>query len=96
MNSKIIAILLILTCSISQAHHISTASVHYTVEPIGSASGTAIYDIAHGMLQYTDGATKRFSRAHMARLTPWNAQEIIGKITVDLANEFAGTWYIYR
>lgn len=99
MNSKLIVSTLLLLSNLSVAHHIPAVNaIHYNIHDGNSHYNQALYDIAHGTVQYTEanGTRKRYTKAHMARVAPWNAQEILGKITVDLANEFAGTWYIYK
>lgn len=99
MNSKLIVSALLLLNNVSTAHHIPAVdSIHYNIHDANSQYSQALYDITHGTVQYTEanGTRKRYTRAHMARVAPWNAQEILGKITVDLANELAGTWYIYK
>ncbi len=98
MNSKCIFMLIACTSNIGYAHQISTASVRYTIQQTTPSAAKAVYDIMHGVVQYTspDGTPKLPTKAHMARTAPWNAQEILGKITIDMANDFAGTWYIYR
>ena len=97
MNHKLVISAVLLWSSMSSAHHIPAVnSIQYSIHD--SHYGQALYDITHGTLQYTEanGSRKRYAKAHMARDAPWNAQEVIGKIMVDLGNEFAGAWYIYR
>lgn len=97
INILLLAALLISTTSF--AHHLGTvSSIHYTIRPSINLDGSAVYDLAQGTVHFTtpDGTEKRYARAHMARSAPWNAKTIFGQITVDLANELAGTWYVYK
>jgi hypothetical protein len=97
MNSKLILSTLLLATSLCSAHHIPAVNtINFNIQD--SHYSHALYDLTHGTVQYTEanGSRKRYAKAHMARIAPWNAQEVIGKIMIDLGNEFAGAWYIYR
>ena len=98
MNFKLLLFASLLTSSASFAHQLSTASIKYSIEQNLNSNGVAAYDITYGIVQYIDpnGSIKRCRNAHMARIAPTSAQQIFGKITVDVANELAGTWYIYK
>lgn len=99
MNTKILLSALLLANGVTHTHQLdAVSSVQYSIQRNSSATGMAAYDMTHGIVHYTepDGSIKRYTHAHMARTAPWNAQQIFGMITVDLANELAGTWYIYR
>lgn len=99
MNIKFLLLVGMFISTTSFAHHLGTvSSIHYTIRPSINSNESAVYDLAQGTVHVTssDGTEKRYARAHMARSAPWNAKNIFGKITVDLANELAGTWYIYH
>ncbi len=99
MNIKFLSLAFMLISSTSFAHHLGTvSSIHYSIRQSINPNESAVYDLAQGTVHFTsaDGTEKRYARAHMARYVPWNAKTIFGKITVDLANELAGTWYIYH
>lgn len=99
MNIKFLLLAGMLISTTSFTHHLGTvSSIRYTIRPNIYSSDSVLYDLAQGTVHVTspDGTEKRYARAHMARSAPWNAKTIFGKITVDLANELAGTWYIYH
>lgn len=99
MKSKILLCAALLTNCATNTHHLgTTTSLHYDIKPMSSSTDRHSFDLTHGTVHYTapDGSIQKSTRAHMARVAPWDAQEIFGKITVDIANELAGTWYIYR
>lgn len=99
MKISHMVVVVLLTGSTACAHHIDELkTVHYAIKPSTQGLAAVKFDLTHGIVHATDpdGSIRQIGRAHMSRATPWDAQQVFGQITIDVANELAGTWYIYR
>lgn len=91
-------LMLIAIGSTCKAHMISSSNLHnYTIKLKPGSTGTAMYDLDRGIVNYTteNGDVKRYNHIHMARITPAGAT-VFGTIHLAIHNELAGTWQLYK